>query len=161
MLTLLERLSDETKISLAAGQVMLAQGLKTGKLFVLEEGTVEVVRNGVVVTKTSERGSVFGEMSLLLDVPHTATVRAVSAVSAHELKDAASFLQSDPEVTFIVARMLAQRLNMATTYLVDLKTQYANETNHLGMVSDVLASLVFQKETEFNPGSDRQPDPQM
>lgn len=161
MLSLLEDLDHNMKIDLPAGHTMLAEGAKTGKLFVLVEGTVGVVRNGVVVATVSVPGSVFGEMSLLLDSPHTATVRAVSDVSVYEIADATIFLRSDPEITFIVARMLAQRLNSATTYLVDLKTQYASETNHLGMVSDVLASLVFKNETEFNPGSDRLPDPQM
>ena len=56
--------------------------------------------------------------------------------------------------------MLAQRLNAATTYLVDLKRQYAGNGNHLAMVSDVLASLIHNQEPEFTPGSDRQPDPQ-
>lgn len=160
-MSLLERLEHNVKISLPAGQIMLAEGAKTGKLFVLVEGTVGVVRSGVVVASVSEPGSVFGEMSLLLDTAHTATVRATSDVIVYEIADALNFLRSDSEITFFVARMLAQRLNSATTYLVDLKNQYANETNHLGMVSDVLASLVFKDEAEFNPGSDRLPDHNM
>ena len=160
-MSLLERLEHNVKISLPAGQIMLAEGAKTGKLFVLVEGTVGVVRSGVVVASVSEPGSVFGEMSLLLDTAHTATVRATSDVIVYEIADALNFLRSDSEITFFVARMLARRLNSATTYLVDLKNQYANETNHLGMVSDVLASLVFKDEAEFNPGSDRLPDHNM
>ena len=66
---------------------------------------------------------------------------------------------SDPEIALLVARMLAQRLNAATTYLVDLKRQYAGNGNHLDMVSEVLASLLYNQEAEFSPGSDRQPDP--
>ena len=161
MLSLLERLDQNMKIDLPAGHVMLAEGKQTGKLFILVKGAASVVRNDIVVAAISEPGSVFGEMSLLLDAPHTATVRAVSDVTVYEIADAMNFLRSDPEVTFIVARMLAQRLNSATSYLVDLKTQYASETNHLGMVSEVLATLVFQNETEFNAGSDRLPDHQM
>ena len=70
-------------------------------------------------------------------------------------------MRSDPQIAFVIARLLAQRLNSATTYLVDLKRQYAGQGNHLGMVSDVLASLIHQQETEFMPGSDRLPDPAM
>ncbi len=75
--------------------------------------------------------------------------------------DAAGFMRSDPQIAFVIARLLAQRLNSATTYLADLKRQYAGQGNHLGMVSDVLASLIHQQEAEFTPGSDRLPDPAM
>jgi CRP-like cAMP-binding protein len=98
-------------------------------------------------------------MSVLLDMPHTATVRALSQATVYAYPDAAGFMRSDPQITFVIARLLAQRLNSATTYLVDLKRQYAGQGNHLGMVSDVLASLIHQPGNEFTPGSDRQPDP--
>ena len=81
--------------------------------------------------------------------------------TVYAFDDAAGFLRSDPEIALHVARLLAQRLNAATTYLVDLKRQYAGNGNHLGMVSDVLASLIHQQEREFTPGSDRLPDPAM
>jgi CRP/FNR family cyclic AMP-dependent transcriptional regulator len=86
-------------------------------------------------------------------------VIAATAVTVYRFPDAARFLHSDPEVSLTVARKLAQRLNTVTTYLVDLKRQYAGQSNHLGMVSDVLASLVYQQAEEFNPGSDRDPGP--
>ena len=100
-------------------------------------------------------------MSVLLNTPHTATVRALSPVTVYAYANAAGFLRSDPQIAFVIARLLAQRLNSATTYLVDLKRQYAGQGNHLGMVSDVLASLIHQQEDEFTPGSDRLPDPAM
>ena len=80
---------------------------------------------------------------------------------AYAFDDAETFMRSDPEIALIVARMLAHRLNAAPTYLVDLKRQYAGNGNHLGMVSEVLASLLHSQEPEFTPGSDRQPDPTM
>jgi CRP/FNR family transcriptional regulator, cyclic AMP receptor protein len=161
MLPLLERRHGELKQHFAAGTDLLSEGDKTGRLYILAAGAVEVVRNGVVVATINEPGSVFGEMSILLDVPHTATVRTTTDSDVYELKDADEFMKSDPIIALAIARMLAQRLNSATSYLVDLKKQYAGQNNHLGMVSDVLASLVFQKETQFNPGSDRQPDHEM
>jgi CRP-like cAMP-binding protein len=114
-----------------------------------------------VVASIAEPGAVFGEMSILLGTPHTADVRTLTDVTVYEFLDAQTFLRSDPEITFLVAQLLAQRLNTVTTYLVDIKRQYAGSGNHLGMVSDVLASLVFQPQTEFTPGSDRLPDYEM
>jgi CRP/FNR family transcriptional regulator, cyclic AMP receptor protein len=45
-----------------------------------------------------------------------------------------------------------------TTYLVDLKRQFEDHQNHLGMVDDILETLVHEQRTEFTPGSDREPD---
>jgi CRP-like cAMP-binding protein len=128
-------------------------------MYILAEGSIEVVRGEIQVAVVDEPGSFFGEMSVLLKSPHTATVRALSPVTVYAFDDAEALLRSDPEVALGVARMLAQRLNAATTYLVDIKRQYSGSNNHLGMVSEVLASLLHQQEADFTPGSDRQPGP--
>jgi CRP-like cAMP-binding protein len=144
------------RITVSAGTVLLAEGVKSGRVYVLEEGTLEVARGDTPVALVSERGAIFGEMSLLLDSPHTATVRAITPAVVHEFTDGAAFFESDPETALVVARLLAQRLQAATSYLVDLKRQYAGHENHLAMVSDVLASLINQQRGEFLPGSERQ-----
>ena len=159
MHSVLESCDIKKKKLIAAGTVLLTEGSRTGYIYVLAEGMIEVLRGETQVAVVSEPGSVFGEMSVLLDTPHTATVRTLSSATMYAFDDAAGFLRSDPQIAFVIARLLAQRLNSATTYLVDLKRQYAGQGNHLGMVSDVLASLIHQQEAEFIPGSDRQPDP--
>ena len=161
MKSVLESCDPIKRRLVAAGTVLLSEGMTSGHLYVLAEGKIEVVRGETQVAIVDEPGSVFGEMSVLLDTPHTATVRALSAATVFAYDDARSFMRSDPEITFVIARLLAQRLNSATTYLVDLKRQYAGQGNHLGMVSDVLASLIHQQDAEFTPGSDRLPDPAM
>ncbi len=161
MKSILEICDPSKKREVPAGEVLLSEGNTSGHLYVLVEGRIEVLRGTTQVAVVSEPGSVFGEMSVLLNTPHTATVRALSPVTVYAYANAAGFLRSDPQIAFVIARLLAQRLNSATTYLVDLKRQYAGQGNHLGMVSDVLASLVHQQEAEFTPGSDRLPDPAM
>lgn len=159
MQSVLERYDDSRKKSFAAGTVLLTEGVTSGRLYILVEGSIEVVRGPTQVAVISEPGSFFGEMSALLGVPHTATVRALSESTVYDFDDAERFLRSHPEIALIVARVLAQRLNAATTYLVDLKRQYAGAGDHLGMVSDVLASLLNTQDNDFTPGSDRLPDP--
>jgi CRP/FNR family transcriptional regulator, cyclic AMP receptor protein len=154
-----EQFDDRLRQELPAGTVLLKQGTRSGKLYILLDGTVEVKREETLVATINEPGAMFGEMSALLDVDHTANVIASTPVTVYEFADAAGFLQSDPQVALTVARKLAQRLNTVTTYLVDLKRQYAGQSNHLGMVSEVLASLVYQQAEEFTPGSDRDPGP--
>ena len=154
-----EAFDDSLKQNLPAGTVLLTQGTRSGKLYILLAGKVEVRRDTTLVAAIDEPGAMFGEMSALLDIDHTANVIAASPVTVLQFNDAATFLRSDPQIALTVARKLAQRLNTVTTYLVDLKRQYAGHSNHLGMVSEVLASLVYQQAEEFTPGSDRDPGP--
>jgi CRP-like cAMP-binding protein len=128
---------------------------------VLIEGRLEVVKGDAVVASLTEPGAVLGEMSVLLDKPHTATVRAAQDSTIYEIDDAASFLRNQPAVALLIARMLAQRLNVANTYLADLKQQYAGHGNHLAMVGDLLQSMINLSPTEVSPGSDRQSDPRI
>ncbi len=143
--------------TLPAGETLLAEGKSTGRLYVLAAGKLQVLRGETEVAVIAEPGAVVGEMAILLGTPHTASVRTLTEVKAYAYEDAEGFLRSDPAVTFAVAQLLAQRLNSATGYLADLKRQYAHEGNHLGMVSDILASLINQPKTDFEPGSEREP----
>ena len=68
---------------------------------------------------------------------------------------------ASPGVALLIARMLAQRLNIANTYLADIKQQYAGHGNHLAMVGDLLQSMINLPPTQVSPGSDRQSDPRI
>jgi len=161
MREILEYCIGGARRNVAAGTGVLHEGGRTGHLFVLIDGRVEVVKGDTVVATISEPGAVLGEMSVLLDMPHTATVRAAQDSVIYEIDDAASFLRQQPAVALIIARMLAQRLNVATTYLADLKRQYGGHGNHLAMVGDILQSMINLPATQVSPGSDRQSDPRI
>ncbi|HXV25606.1 MAG TPA: cyclic nucleotide-binding domain-containing protein, partial [Alphaproteobacteria bacterium] len=75
-----------------SGTILLSEGETSGRLYVLAEGSVEVLRGDTQVAVIDEAGSVFGEMSVLLNRPHTATVRATSPVGVFVFDDAESFL---------------------------------------------------------------------
>src|SRR5229473_4661744 len=109
----------------AGGALIIHEGDTTGHLYILIEGRLEVLKGDTVVACITEPGAVLGEMSVLLDQPHTATVRAASDSIIYEFGDAASFLRDQPAVALLIARLLAQRLNVATTYLADIMQQYA------------------------------------
>ncbi|MCW5721240.1 MAG: cyclic nucleotide-binding domain-containing protein [Devosia sp.] len=125
-----------------SGQLMLSEGERLGKLYVLIEGEIEVIRERTQVTHVDEPGSIFGEMAVLLDMPHSATVRALSAVRAYEIPDALRFLDLHPEFSLAIATMLARRLYYTTSYLVDLQQQAAGKRQDLDLVDQILASLV-------------------
>jgi len=70
----------------------------------------------------TDPGAVFGELSVLLDQPHTADVRALEASQFH-VADAATILRVDPIALLCVATVLAQRLDSANRGLLELKRQ--------------------------------------
>ncbi len=78
---------------------------RTGHLFVLIEGRLEVVKGDTVVASIAEPGAIVGEMSMLLEQPHTATVRAADDSSVYEFEDAAAFLREQPAVALLIARI--------------------------------------------------------
>ena len=72
--------------------------------------------------------------------------------------DARGFLASHPGVAHAVATMLAGRPDRITGYLVDLRRQYADLGDNLGMLEAVLDSLCHQQGEPCEPGSEREPD---
>src|SRR5690606_29202725 len=121
---------------------LLVEGERLDKLYVLVEGQVEIVRERTQVTHVDEPGSLFGEMAVLLDMPHSATVRALSDLSVYEIPEALAFLDGHPEFSLHIAAMLARRLYYTTSYLVDLQQQAAGKRQDLDLVDQILASLV-------------------
>jgi Cyclic nucleotide-binding domain len=65
-----------------AGTLIIHEGGTTGHLYVLIEGRLEVIKGDTIVASIAEPGAVVGEMSVLLDQPHTATVRAAAGATA-------------------------------------------------------------------------------
>jgi len=60
-------------VAFDAGAVLLTEGRKTDRLYVVIDGVIEILRHGIQVALVNEPGAVLGEISVLLDVPHTAT----------------------------------------------------------------------------------------
>ena len=143
----------------AAGEAVVAEGSPAGALYVLASGSVEVLKGDVQITTVAEPGAFFGEMSVLLARPHTATVRALEPSTFHVVDDPLGFLHAHPASTFELARLLARRLHFVNSYLVDLKRQFQDSGDHLSMVDEVLETLVHHQEPTAAAGSERCPDP--
>lgn len=120
MSTILDLCSDIPVRTFEPGAVLLTEGKKSGQLFVLIDGDVEILKGDMQVSTVSEAGAVFGEMSVLLDLAHTATVRARTPCHVHLVEDGNAFLQSNKEFAYDLCKLLAQRLHGVTTYLADL-----------------------------------------
>jgi CRP-like cAMP-binding protein len=84
---------------------------------VLKEGELEVVRDGQYVATIKTPGAVIGEMSVLLELPQSATVRALTEVEYFIIDNAIEVLRSHPDWLLQIARLLAQRVNSTTALL--------------------------------------------
>ena len=153
MQSMVEQVSGSPVVDIAAGEVFIRDGEKSDKIFVLIEGTIEVFREDVEIAVASRPGAVFGEMSLLLDVPHTASVRALEPSRLHVIENATAYLRDHPTLSLPIAQLLARRLQNATTYLVDLKHQFQHHDDHFGMVDEVLESLIHSQAGASSPSS--------
>src|SRR5687768_1400574 len=115
---------------LAPRSVLVAGGARTGKLYILKSGDLEIVREGSVVASFGEPGDVVGEMSFLLEQPHSATVRSRMGAEVHVVDDPIAFLDANPAVSRHIARSLALRLEKTTALLIDLRAQMKERQDH-------------------------------
>ena len=117
-----KRLATLPLATYQAGETVFAAGSRTGRLLILRKGAVAIVKETIEIAKVAEPGAVFGELSALLDQPHTADVRALETSQFH-VADAADLLAQDPIALLYVAVVLARRLDGANQALIELKSQ--------------------------------------
>jgi len=117
----LQRIATLPIATYQAGETVLTAGTKTGRLLILRKGAVTIEQEGTEITKVMEPGAVFGELSALLNQPHTADVRTLET---SEFRVApAELLEEDPVLLLYVAAILAKRLNLANQAVIELKSQ--------------------------------------
>jgi CRP/FNR family transcriptional regulator, cyclic AMP receptor protein len=143
---------------LAPGELLIEEGTHPNQLFVLEEGAVTIERDGTPFARIDSPGAVFGELSFVLAQPATATVRAADEVGVRLVEDPEAFFTERPSAALAVLRMTATRLDGLTQYLVDVKQQFSGFTGHLGMVDQILDTLVHHQAPRATPGSARDPE---
>ena len=142
---LLQLRSEHPVQHVDVGADILIEGEQAGILVVLKAGSVEVLKGDSVIARVGCPGAVLGEISILLDRPHMATVRTLEPTAVYIIENPKDFLTAHPEVNTEISRLLATRLHLMTNYLVDLKQQFAEESSHLGIIDEVLASLTMHQ----------------
>jgi CRP/FNR family transcriptional regulator, cyclic AMP receptor protein len=116
-------------VTYQAGETVIANGSRTGRLLILKKGAVAIVKEDTEIAQVAEPGAVFGELSVLLDQPHTADVRALETSQFH-IADATAFLTENPIAVLYVATMLAHRLDGANQALIQIKHQLSAGEPH-------------------------------
>jgi CRP-like cAMP-binding protein len=111
------------------GEFVIVDGSKTGRLLILKKGNVAIVKEGTEIANVTEPGAVFGELSVLLDQPHTADVRAMETSQFH-IANATTLLAQNPIAMLYIATVLAHRLDGANHALIQLKHQLSTGEPH-------------------------------
>lgn len=156
---LLQLTEGMPEIDLHPDDVLLEEGATTGRLFVLVHGSLVVRRGEDDFVHIATPGACVGEMALLLDRPHSATIVATSPTRVRVIDDATDALRDSPQLVLAIASLLASRLHLVNEYLGDLRRQYHDVDGGLGLIGAVLQDLAVHQGDAFEAGSDREPDP--
>lgn len=134
----LERLGDFPIRVFEPGDVVLAEGMTTGRLLFLKSGAVDILIEDVFVTRVTEPGSVFGDMAFLMGQPHTAAVLAGQPSSFHIVEEPETFLEAEPRVALYIALVLARRLNAVNHLLVEARHRASEADQRRGVLTETL-----------------------
>lgn len=98
-------------LQLAPGEVLFQQGDNGDCMYVLLEGNVDVLVDGVSVEQ-STRGAILGEMALIDSSPRGATVRALepSCLARVDVRRFNFIIQQNPFFARHVMKVLVDRL---------------------------------------------------
>lgn len=143
-----------TTVRLQPGETLITQGAPGGSLYVLEEGELGVVRDGVEIASVSRPYSVVGEMSVVLGTPTSATVRAVKASRVRVFSNARSALANDADFAFRMAYLMASRLDATSALLVEHKREQGGKGGN-DLLGRLFNALHLPSE-EPAPPTDRQ-----
>jgi CRP-like cAMP-binding protein len=104
------------------GDIIFSEGEIGNEMYILQSGTVELIKaigKETRILATLEKGDFFGEMSVLEDLPRTASARAKTDVELVRINGATfdSMLKGNTEIAVRMMRKLSRRLRDVTAML--------------------------------------------
>jgi CRP-like cAMP-binding protein len=105
-----------TEIDIGEGRVLMRQGEVALECYVIESGEVVVTKDGQELARRGP-GTIVGEMALIDHGPRTATVTAVTPVTAYVLNrgEFSSLLVDAPDVAAKITREIESRRDGVAT----------------------------------------------
>ena len=102
------------RIQYEAGEIIFKQAGEPDAVYVLLEGTVDIIRETEPRVRLAQLGgnAMFGETGVLCDMPRTATVEASTPAIVIEIERNAfnEVVRDVPQLALAIARELARRL---------------------------------------------------
>lgn len=139
------------------GETIFTEGESSSEMFVLRTGKVEISKNvggHSVRLAVLDRGSFFGEMSLLEGLPRSATARAIGDVALLVLRPGSLLLQirRDPTFAFELLQQLSGRIRDLNEKLV-VKLATAEFGNRLAR-----SAFMMSAAAEYRPAHGPEPE---
>jgi CRP-like cAMP-binding protein len=127
------------------GEAVVREGEETREMFIIREGRIEILKQvggHEVRLAVLERGSFFGEMSLLEGLPRSATARAIGKTELVVLRPGSLLVQirRDPTFAFELLQQMSRRVRELNEKLV-LKVASAELGNRLARASFLLSAV--------------------
>lgn len=120
-----------------SGKIIIEENFPSRGIFFLTQGVAEILKADGVLAEVKQPGAMFGEMSHLLTVLPTATVRAKTEVRVRVCECPTSFLTKNPEATLFIANNLAQRLDSLNQYVANMKKELSGRAASGGFLSEI------------------------
>ena len=121
------------------GEHVLEEGKDSQNVFILKDGNVSVTADGTELCKANTPGTIFGEISVLIDSNHTATVTAEDQTTFYVVDDLMAYFESNPTACLKVAQTLATRVMNMNNHFLEIKHEV----------------LQLQKDASSNQGSSK------
>jgi len=110
------------------GEIISHEGELNFDLYILVEGKVGIYKKNILIREFDKRGTIIGEMSVILKMPRTATIRAVENSTILILKsDLDVLMKCNPDVVKKIIRSLAERLKDITEEYYQLSEKVLKE----------------------------------
>jgi CRP-like cAMP-binding protein len=153
--------------SLVRGDLLFAEGDEPDQLYVVVSGRIAIARKSVdgreSVVALMETGDLFGEMSLLDQLPRSAEARALetSTVLALPYPPVRALFERDPALLWAMVRLLSRRLRamdeaLADSVFLDVTGRTAKRLLELAGDKDEFVLPVTQEELAGMVGASRE-----
>lgn len=135
----------DSLLTFNAGEKIFSQGDLGTEMFIVQDGTVEIIKHIAGESHTLsrlEKGDFFGEMALLEALPRTADAVATTEVKVVAINGSRfdEMLRKNPEVAVRIIRKYSKRLREANTLLEKLVGREV-DADHVAMDATVIAPV--------------------
>jgi len=98
--------------SFIEGEMITKEGDKSKCFFILVEGVVGIFKGDKKIAEFSKEGTILGELSMILNRPRTASIKALSDVSVMVIEgNLEDIIKQYPAYSMKIIKSLAERLS--------------------------------------------------